>query len=388
MLDRVACGSFPPKPHLVFRTPQGALVYEECLTRSGFDGSFSMLYHLHRPHEALPLDSEPGVAPFELHGPGNGGPLIRRHYRSLSLAIAAGPALSARRALLFNDDVVVGIARPTTEDVAYFSNADGDELFFVQRGGGVLRSVFGDLRFQAGDYVCVPKGVLYRVLPDSSEQAYLYLECRGGLGIPSRFRNATGQLRMDAPYSHRDFRRTEFVGPLDEGVRTLCVKRSERFYFYRFEHSPLDVIGWDGSVYPFAFPIRNFQPRVGLVHLPPPVHTTFEARGVYICSFVPRPLDFHPDANPCPYPHASVDVDEVLFYANSSFGSRRGIAEGSLSHHPAGILHGPHPGAYENVPESRFTEELAVMLDCTEPLNATTAAESCEDPSYHQSFRG
>jgi homogentisate 1,2-dioxygenase len=192
---------------------------------------------------------------------------------------------------------------------------------------------------------------------------------------------------MDAPYSHRDFKRTLFTGPVDEGLRTLAVKRGDRFHFYRFERSPLDVVGWDGSVYPFAFPISNFQPRVGLVHLPPPVHTTFEARGVFICSFVPRPLDFHPEANPCPYPHASVDVDEVLFYANAAFGSRRGVAEGSLSHHPAGILHGPHPGAYENVPASRSTDELAVMLDCLEPLRASVAARSCEDLGYHETFR-
>ncbi|MGC4093458.1 MAG: homogentisate 1,2-dioxygenase [Polyangiaceae bacterium] len=388
MLDRLSLGSVPDKPHLVFRSAGGGQLYEECITRAGFDGSYSMLYHLHRPHESEPIDPPPiNAAVFELPQSTSERALLRRHYRCFSLPSPGGPALRGRRPLLFNQDAVVGFVRPQEADPAYFANGDADELFFVLCGGGTLRSAFGDLRFTSGDYLCVPKGVAYRLLPDSElEQAYLTLECRGGLFIPPRYRNATGQLRMDAPYSHRDFRRPTFVGPLDEGIRELSIKRRERFHFYRLEHSPLDVVGWDGSLYPFAFPILNFQPRVGMIHLPPPVHTTFEARGVAICSFVPRPLDFHPEANPCPYPHASVDVDELIFYANSAFGSRRGVAEGSLSHHPAGILHGPHPGAYENVPSPRRTEELAVMLDCSEPLCATPAALACEDPEYHASF--
>jgi homogentisate 1,2-dioxygenase len=166
------------------------------------------------------------------------------------------------------------------------------------------------------------------------------------------------------------------------------VKREQRFHGFRLPRTPLDVVGWDGAVYPFAFPISAFQPRVGQVHLPPPVHTTFEARGAVICSFVPRPLDFHPQANPCPYPHSSVDVDEVLFYANGAFGSRRGVGEGSLSFHPAGIAHGPHPGAYEAAPGKTHTEELAVMLDVSAPLAVTVEAAGIEDRAYHQSFRG
>jgi homogentisate 1,2-dioxygenase len=386
MLDRQAFGSIPDKPHLVFRNADGSQLYEECLTRAGFDGAFSMLYHLHRPHEAVPAEAAAVPMSFELPTSSPERALLRRHYRCLALDAPGGPALTARRPLLYNQDVVVGFVRPNGPDAAYFSNGDADELFFVLRGGGVLRSAFGDLRFASGDYVCVPKGVLYRFVPDpASEQAYLSIECKGGLFIPPRYRNSVGQLRMDAPYSHRDFKRPMFNGPLDEGLRAISVKRLDRFHFYEAPHSPLDVVGWDGTVYPFALPILNFQPRVGQVHLPPPVHTTFEARGVAICSFVPRPLDFHPRANPCPYPHASVDVDELLFYANSAFGSRRGVGEGSLSHHPAGILHGPHPGAYEQRAE-RSTRELAVMLDCNEPLRASAAALSCEDAEYHASF--
>jgi homogentisate 1,2-dioxygenase len=388
MLSRFTAGEFPPKPHLVFEAPSspGGTIYEECLTRAGFDGPFSILYHQHRPHEALPVAASSGFAvpPAQPAAPPS---LVRRHYRCLQLAPAHGPAVAARVPLLYNADVVLGFVLPGAPDPVYFVNADADDLFFIQRGGGVLRSVFGDLTFQAGDYVCVPKGTIHRFIPaEMAEQAWLTIECRGGLGIPAHYRNPVGQLRMDAPYSLRDFRLPAFVGPLDEGIRETVVKARDAFFGFRYRHSPLDVVGWDGAVYPFAFPILAFQPRVGQVHLPPPVHATFEAAGALICSFVPRLLDFHPRANPCPYPHASVDIDEVLFYANQSFGSRRGIEEGSLSHHPAGIPHGPHPGAYESAPGQTRTEELAVMLDCRAPLAPTSDALSIEDSAYHASF--
>jgi len=192
---------------------------------------------------------------------------------------------------------------------------------------------------------------------------------------------------MDAPYSHRDFRRPDFRGPMEEGLRDLVVKRQGAFHGFRYDHSPLDVVGWDGSVYPWAFPILHFQPRVGLVHLPPTWHGTFAARGLLVCSFVPRPLDFHPDAIPCPYPHSSVNCDEFIFYCRGHFTSRRGIGPGSISHHPAGIMHGPQPGAYEDSIGSRATDELAVMLDTYQPLQPTAACLTIEDSGYHASFR-
>jgi homogentisate 1,2-dioxygenase len=392
MLDRICAGRVPRKPHLVFRSPAGALHYEECITRGGFDGAYSILYHEGRPHEAEPVDG--GVAGFAVpmpdgpHASSATAGLQRRHYRCLELGPTGGGPLQSRRPLLFNADVVVGFVRPEGPDPVYFVNSDADDLFFILRGQGTLRSVFGDLRFTKGDYLCVPKGTLHRFVPDPGEpQAWLSIECKGGMGLPPRYRNAVGQLKMDAPYSHRDFRRPDLVGPLDEHLRDIVVKRADRFFTFRARSPPLDVVGWDGAAYPFVLPILAFQPRVGQVHLPPPVHTTFEARGVQICSFVPRPLDFHAEANPCPYPHSSVDVDEVLFYANSAFGSRRGVGEGSLSHHPAGIPHGPHPGAYENAPGTTHTEEIAVMLDCHAPLQRTPDAVACEEPGYHASFR-
>jgi homogentisate 1,2-dioxygenase len=390
MLDRVSAGRLPAKPHVVFEIEPGAFAYEECVTRAGFEGPFSILYHQGRPHEALP---EPRARGFELPVAVPADHLLRRHYRAFDRPrrdVDATP-LGSRTPLLFNADVVLGVVRPSEADRTYFVNGDADDLYFVQRGGGEVRSVFGDLRFERGDYVCVPKGTLHRIVPDAGvEQAWLSIECKGGVDLPARYRNAVGQLKMDAPYSHRDFRRPAFVGPVDEGLRDVVVKRGDAFFAFRSAASPLDVVGWDGAVYPFAFPILAFEPRVGLVHLPPSVHATFEAKGALVCSFVPRPLDFHPRANPCPYPHASVDVDEVLFYANEAFGSRRGVGEGSLSHHPAGIAHGPHPGAYERAFEAdggaRRTEEVAVMLDCFAPLARTRAAVECEDAAYHASF--
>jgi homogentisate 1,2-dioxygenase len=386
MLDRICVGRVPSKPHLVFRSEGGAQYYEECVTRDGFDGAFSILYHEGRPHEAEPVPGSAGG--FAAPAAAAAAHLLRRHYRCLELGPTGQGPLQSRRPLLFNADVVIGLVRPAAPDAAYFVNSDADDLFFILHGGGTLRSVFGELKFGKGDYVCVPKGTLHRFVPDPAEpQAWLSIECKGGLGLPARYRNAVGQLRMDAPYSHRDFRRPQFTGPLDEQRRDIVVKRGDAFFAFRARSTPLDVVGWDGAAYPFALPILAFAPRVGQVHLPPPVHATFETRGVEICSFVPRPLDFHPEANPCPYPHSSVDVDEVLFYANSTFGSRRGVGEGSLSHHPAGIPHGPHPGAYENAPGTARTEEIAVMLDCHAPLKRTEHALACEDAAYHASFR-
>jgi homogentisate 1,2-dioxygenase len=385
MLDRVQVGAVPAKPHTALRDGEGRLRYEECLTRDGFDGPFTIAYHVERPHAAAVVTATHG---WEIPSDGDDEPrpLARRHYRSQALPRRGGPPVDARVPLLFNDDVVISVVHPDEPDPVYFANGDGDDLFFVHEGGGLLRSALGDVAFQAGDYLFVPKGVLHRLLPDDRPQYWLSIECAAGFALPRQWRNEVGQLRMDAPYSHRDFRRPAFTGPRDEGLRDLIVKRSGAFHGFRYPHAPLDVVGWDGAVYPWAFPILSFQPRVGMVHLPPTVHGTFATRGALICSFVPRPLDFHPEAIPCPYPHASVGCDEIIFYAAGQFTSRKGVGPGSVSHHPAGVIHGPHPGAYEGSIGARSTDEIAVMLDTTRPLRATQTCRSVEDPSYHASF--
>jgi len=392
MFERTVVGSVPKKHHIQHRSPSGALYHEECITQDGFEGPYTIAYHTHAPHLGMP-HAVPGgwraARGIDARG------LERRHYRSqllggadAGLPVLEGGASSARLPLFFNADLTVGIARPTADDPVYLSNGDGDELFYVHSGGGLLRTVFGDLRFGVDDYVFVPRGTPYRVLPTPGvEQHWLWLELKGGLHIPKQWRNPVGQLRMDAPYCHRDFRKVEFVGPLDEGIRDVLVKRGDRFHGFRWETSPLDVVGWDGTVYPWVFPILAFQPRAGLVHLPPTWHGTFATRGALICSFVPRVVDFHPEAIPCPYPHSSVDVDEILFYARGNFTSRRGVAPGSISHHPAGVAHGPHPGAYEGSIGHKTTSELAVMLDTALPLETTPEALTLEDPAYHASFK-
>jgi homogentisate 1,2-dioxygenase len=282
--------------------------------------------------------------------------------------------------------VIAGVAFPTAEDPVYVADGDADQLVYVHRGGGLLRSVLGDLPFAQGDYVCVPRGLLHRFLPDASAQHWLWFSLTGGVHVPRQWRNEVGQLRMDAPYCHRDFKRTELQPPRDEGIRRLVVRRGGAWHGFLLEDSPLDVVGWDGTVYPWAFPILSFQPRVSSVHLPPTWHGTFAARGALICSFVPRPVDFHPEAIPCPYPHSSTHCDEILFYCDGNFTSRRGVGPGSISHHPMGVPHGPHPGSYERSIGTTHTDELAVMVDTFAPLSATPAALAIEDPGYQDSF--
>jgi homogentisate 1,2-dioxygenase len=395
MIDRRAAGRLPPKPHTVFRDPAGALLHEECLTRDGFEGPYTILYHRHRPHTAVHAAVAHG---WQLPVAAPPRPLAKRHYRSADAARArpGGPPCDARVPLLFNDDVVLSVLFPDAPDPVYVSNGDGDDLFYVFSGGGTLRSPFGDLAFHEGDYLFVPRGVPHRLMPAAATpQHWLGIECLGGLRVPRQFRNEAGQLRMDAPYTHRDFRAPVLGEPgaaagggPDDGVRQLLVKRAGAFHGFALEHTPLDVVGWDGTVYPWAFPILAFQPRAGQVHLPPTWHGTFSARGALICSFVPRALDFHPDAIPCPYPHSSVDCDEFIFYCRGNFTSRRGVGPGGVSHHPAGVPHGPHPGAYEASIGVRWTDELAVMLDTWKPLHATAAAVAVEDPGYEASFVG
>lgn len=385
MLDRLSAGEIPAKHHIVLRDGEGRLRHEECITRRGFDGPYTILYHVHRPQTQQPVETSHGWAAPKLVP---GRPLRKRHYKTQDVAARGGAALDRRTPLFFNKDVVVGVTYPDAEDEAYFVNGDGDDLYFIHEGSGTVRSILGDLRFEKHDYVCVPKGLLHRMIPDegTGTQHWLHMECRGGVGLLSQWRNDTGQLRMDAPYCHRDFRRPEFRGPVSEGLNEVVVKRDDQFHGFRYDHEPLDCVGFDGTVYPWAFPISNFQPRAGLVHLPPDWHGTFATRGALICSFVPRVVDFHPEAIPCPYPHASVDCDEILFYVEGNFISRKGIGPGSISHHPMGLAHGPHPGAYEKSIGLQRTEELAVMMDTFEALTPTEAALGIEDEGYHQTF--
>jgi len=384
VLERQTRGRIADAPHTQLKAADGRLLYEHCITRQGFDGPYTIAYHEQRPHEAQPAPD----APVPLPPAGTFPPrLLRRHYTSPASALELEPFPRHRGRLLENADVVISLAMPTRSDAAYFANADGDELYFVHSGNGTLRTLLGDVGYRTGDYVYVPRSLLHRFVLDAGvTQHWLVLELRSPLTLPAAYRNTVGQLRMDAPYSHRDFRGPTLNAPRDEGLRDFWLKTQGTLQKYQLAASPLDVVGWDGSLYPFAFSIDAFKPKVGKIHLPPPAHATFEAHGVSICSFVPRPLDFHEQAVPCPYPHSSVDVDEVLFYSRGTFTSRRGVGPGSISHHPRGIPHGPHPGAYEASIGATHTDEVAVMLDCEKALTRSALAESLEDTAFHGSF--
>lgn len=375
----------PAKHHRILRSAEGALRYEECITRSGFEGPYSILYHEHRPQALQPSKASPIGRPPEPEA-ATYASLRRRHFLGSNVP-STGTSHEARVPLLYNDDLRLQIAKPSQSDRMYTVNADADELLFIKQGRGVLHTVLGDVSYGPLDYLFVPKGLLHRFeLLAGAPHEYLSIECRRGLDIPSQWRNEAGQLRMDAPYCHRDFRKPEFHGPRDEGFREVVIKRNDVLYKFSSRHSPLDVVGWDGTVYPWAFPILAFQPRVSSVHLPPTWHGTFVAGGVLICSFVPRPLEFHPEAIPCPYPHSSVDIDEVLYYVSGEFTSREGVGPGSLTLHPRGVPHGPQPGKYEHSIGATHTEELAVMLDCRAPLLVTQQAVAVEHRGYEQSF--
>ncbi len=388
MIDRQSAGLLPEKPHTAFRDAAGKLFFEEMFTRGGFDGPFSYFYHRH------PITPQRDTGPTERGWPravaAEGVSLKRRLFLSDRVA-KGGQLLDRRTPVLFNADVTVLLAHATETDDAYFANGDGDELHYVQDGSATLESPCGRLDVVAGDYVHVPRSLIHRWhVPKGGALRVMVFELTGGMMIPRDFRNPVGQLRMDAPYTHRDFKKP--VGPIatpdhvPDGPKVLVVKKGGTFRRYELQESPMDAVGWDGFVYPWAFPIEKYQPKTGLVHLPPTIHTTFAAPGCLICSFVPRVVDYHPQAIPCPYPHSSVDCDEIILYLRGNFTSRRGVGPGAISLHPAGIAHGPHPGAYEASIGTQRTDELAVMMDCFKPLAPTAQASNLEDAGYHDSW--
>ncbi|MBL8112818.1 MAG: homogentisate 1,2-dioxygenase [Acidobacteria bacterium] len=380
MLHYLSRGSVPAKPHTVFRDARGKLLYEECFTRRGFDTEFSILYHEGPPQ----VDEE--------IGPSEGDPRLR-------VAATLAPPQPLRRRLvlgenapqgvtpiLASEDVVVSLERhPPMESDIGFSNGDGDDLHFVYSGKAVLETPFGDLPVGEGDYVLVPRGVPHRFRVLEALEGIVF-ELRGGFHLPVQFRNPVGQLKMDAPFTHRDFRAPGFTGPRP-GPSEILVKKGDRFVKRRPRSSVFDVVGWDGTVWPFAFPILAYQPKTGLIHLPPTIHATFAAPGLLFCSFVPRVTDTHPDAIPCPYPHTSVDCDEVIYYVRGNFTSRKGVGPRAISLHPMGVPHGPHPGSYEASIGTRSTDELAVMMDTFRPLSLTTQALALEHTPYHESWK-
>ncbi|MFQ5420392.1 MAG: homogentisate 1,2-dioxygenase [Anaerolineae bacterium] len=371
-------GNVPHKRHTQFRQTNGSLYHEEVMGIHGFAGIQSILYHITPPTAVHRIPD-----PIPVHIPYVDGELRHRHLRSAGME-SAGDAITARVPLMGNRDVVLYVARPTEPMNYWYKFAHGDDVLFVHDGTGTLETQFGRLRYRPGDYLVIPTGVIWRLLPDEGvEQRMLVVESYGHIVPPKRYLNHYGQFLEHAPYCERDMRPPDELVTVDEaGEFEVRVKARGQINRFVYGHHPLDVVGWDGHLWPYAFNIEDFEPITGRVHQPPPVHQTFDGPGFVVCSFVPRLFDYHPLSIPAPYNHSNVDSDEVLYYVEGNFMSRKGIDRASLTIHPNGIPHGPHPGKYEGSIGKERTEELAVMVDTFRPLRLTKYALGIEDEGY------
>lgn len=376
-------GSIPPKRHTVFNKPNGELYYEQLFGTVGFDGMASLSYHHHRPtmvkEIGKSIDVKPKIAVAE-----------NIHSRKL-ISFDVTPNsdyLQSRTPLLVNSDVIISVAAPTQSLTNYFyKNADADEVLFIHKGSGTLRTMFGNISFEYGDYLIIPRGIIYQINFDSSENKMLITESSSPIYTPKRYRNWFGQLLEHSPYCERDYKLPENLETHDEiGDFTIKIKKQGKLHEVIYSSHPFDIVGWDGYNYPYGFSIHNFEPITGRVHQPPPVHQTFESKGFVMCSFVPRLYDYHPRAIPAPYNHSNIDSDEVLYYVAGDFMSRNDIEQGHISLHPSGIPHGPHPGTYEKSIGQKETLELAVMIDTFKPLQITEEALKIEDKNYYKSW--
>ena len=376
-------GDVPHKRHTVFPKKGGGIHYEHLMGNLGFSGLQSLLYTARRPTSVLET-RKLGEVRWD---PDPDSTLRMRHFFAHRLPPAGTSPVLDRTPLLFNRDVALSLARPRSSDDFFYRNSQGDEIVFVTEGGGVLESQFGELPFRRGDYLVIPRGILHRYRLAEVPQIFLVLESAGYVRTPHRYRNAHGQLLESSPFCERDIRPPSSLPLHDEdGEFAIVVKKGNELHRMVLDHHPFDVVGWDGCYYPWALNIEDFEPITGRVHQPPPVHQTFECDGFVVCSFVPRLYDYHPQAVPAPYVHSNVGSDEVLYYCNEEFMSRKGIEYGSVTLHPDGLPHGPQPGKTEESIGKKETNELAVMVDTFAPLTVAKAALPCEDPGYGRSW--
>jgi homogentisate 1,2-dioxygenase len=376
-------GQIPPKRHIQFEKPGGGLYYEQLFGTIGFDGMSSLLYHVHRPTMVSrigePVDKTPKIA-------------VPKNMRALKLIGFDLPAeddfLDSRVPLMVNSDAEIGLASPRHGMRDYFyKNADCDELLFVHKGSGRLRTLLGRIDFEYGDYLLIPRGMIYQIEFDNAENRILYTESRHPIYTPKRYRNHFGQMLEHAPFCERDYKLPHSLETHDEkGEFVLKIKKQGALHTLVYATHPFDVVGWDGYNFPWGFSIHNFEPITGRVHQPPPVHQTFHTDAFVVCSFCPRLYDYHPKAIPAPYNHSNIDSDEVLYYVDGDFMSRNDIAQGHFTLHPGGIPHGPHPGAMERSIGKTETQELAVMIDTFKPLMITEQALRIDDGKYWQSW--
>jgi homogentisate 1,2-dioxygenase len=384
-------GELPAKHHIKFaRDPKTSfkgegIAYEHVITTEGFNNAYSLMYHLRPPTRVRKVEL---IEHRELKKAAE-SPLRHHHLRTANIP-RRGDLYRGRIPILFNSDMTALRCRPAQAYGAfeYFRNGGADEIIFVYHGSGTVESVFGKLRYREEDYIVIPRGITYRLVPDDiAKEDHLILESAGPVRIPHHYLNSEGQIRMGSPYSERDFHGPSELLTIDqEGDVEILVKDGPRWTRVVNAHHPFDVLGWDGYVYPFTFNVNDFEPITGTVHLPPPVHQTFEIRGYVVCTFAPRYLDHHPQAIRIPWAHDNVEADEVLFYVRGNFGSRKGIESGSVTLHPRGIPHGPHPGTIVAGMNATRTEELAVMFDTRNTLELTEEALGLDDPKYPLSW--
>lgn len=375
-------GHIPPTRHIQFRRPDGELYKEELFSTEGF-GGYSLLYHVHPPTQIVQVGDPFSVAPKLV----SDKQLKHRCLRGFDIA-PVDDYLKSRKPVLVNADCKLILANPTRGTDGYFyKNADADEVIFIHEGTGVLKTMYGQIRFEYGDYLVVPRGTTYQIEFDGTQNRLFIVESTSPIETPKRYRNEFGQLLEHSPFCERDIRKPADLETHDnQGDHLFFIKKQDLIYPYHYLNHPFDVVGWDGYVFPYAFSIHNFQPITGRVHQPPPVHQTFQAKGFVVCSFVPRLFDYHPLAIPAPYNHSNIDSDEVLYYVDGDFMSRKHVERGMITLHPGGIPHGPHLGTVEKSIGKLETRELAVMVDTFRPLLMTEHAIGLEMPDYYRSW--
>ena len=376
-------GQIPPKRHTVFRQPDGSIYHEQLFGTIGFDGMSSLLYHIQPPTVVKDVRKSFSIAP-EI--------ALEKNMTMRSLmgynVLPKDDYLESRTPVLVNNDCYIELAAPKKSMTDYFyKNADADEVVFIHQGEGTLKTQLGNIDFKYGDYLVIPRGMIYQLHFKSENNRLFIVQSFHPIYTPKRYRNWFGQLLEHSPYCERDIRPPHELETHNEvGDFLIKIKKQDELYHYVYGHHPFNVVGWDGYNFPYAFSIHEFEPITGRVHQPPPVHQTFETSAFVICSFVPRLYDYHPDSIPAPYNHSNIDSDEVLYYVDGDFMSRNHIEKGQITLHPAGIPHGPHPGAYERSIGQKSTEELAVMVDTFKPLKLTKQALGIEDDSYMKSW--
>ncbi len=376
-------GIIPHKRHIVFRQPNGSLYHEELFGTEGFNGVSSLVYHLYPPTmvkaHGTPYSVRPEIAILDN--------LQARSFKGMQV-MPEDDYIQSRKVLFVNDDMHIGLAAPRKSmNDWFFKNADADELLFIHKGEGTLFTMYGEIPFEYGDYLVIPRGTVYQLEFKDQDNLILFVESFSPIETPSRYRNQYGQFLENSPFCERDFKLPGNLRTIDEkGDFEIKIKKRGLIYPYTYETHPFDVVGYDGCSYPYAMSIFNFEPITGRIHMPPPIHQHFQGHNFVICSFVPRLYDYHPEAIPAPYHHSNIDSDELLYYVDGDFMSRNNISKGQITLHPGGIPHGPHPGAIERSIGKKETHELAVMIDPFRPVAITTEACNIELPEYYQSW--